>query len=110
MLKLEARNVFMEQFPNKEKQKIYASIRTFMTGHQKPAKIQKKRKLKRKTFTPTRKKKLSREEMINEQMSLAQKIMAHTLKFMRMFHPRALRKATSVTSGARVSIILPIIV
>ena len=109
MLKLEARNVFMEQFPNKEKQKIYASIRTFMTGHQKPAKIQ-KRKWKRKIFTPTRKKKLSREEMINEQMSLAQKIMAHTLKFMRMFHPRALRKTTSVISGAWVSIILPIIV
>ena len=42
MLKLEARYVFMEQFPNKEKQKIYASIRTFMTGHQKPAKIKKK--------------------------------------------------------------------
>ena len=35
MLKLEARYVFMEQFPNKEKQKIYASIRTFMTGRQK---------------------------------------------------------------------------
>ena len=41
MSKPETRSVFMEQFPNKEKQKIYASISTFMTDHQKPAKIQK---------------------------------------------------------------------
>lgn len=48
MLKLEARYVFMEQFSNKEKQKIYASIRTFMTGRQKPAKIQTKKKMEKK--------------------------------------------------------------
>ena len=41
MLKLETQSVFMEQLPNKGKQKIYVRISTFMTGHQKPAKIQK---------------------------------------------------------------------
>lgn len=41
MLKLETRSVFMEHFLNKETQKIYVNISTFMTGRQKPAKIQK---------------------------------------------------------------------
>ena len=40
MLKLETRSVFMEHFLNKETQKIYVNISTFMTDRQKPAKIQ----------------------------------------------------------------------